>query len=84
VIGKPRISTPPPPGFKRVAEWKGLRVRTKCTLANGMVDMPEGSFATVENAPQGTGLHLKFDRCKGCGAAFRMTRVRASDVEVVS
>lgn len=83
MIGGRRLSTPPPPGSKRVGDWKGLRVRTTRALSNGIADLPEGSFATVTQAPHGTGLHLKFDRCKGCGVSLYMSRVRADDVEVV-
>ena len=78
-IGGPRHRNSPPPGSKRVGDWKGMRVRSLSPMANGMGTLPAGTIYTV----QGTtlGLSLISDPCPTCGGKQHITRVQSKDVE---
>lgn len=78
-IGGPRHRNTPPPGSKRVGDWKGMRVRSLFPMTNGMGTLPAGTLYTV----QGTtlGLSLVSDPCPTCGGKQHITRVQSKDVE---
>lgn len=78
-IGGPRHKNSPPPGSKRVGDWKGMRVRSLVEMTNGMGSLPAGTAYTV----QGTtlGLSLVSDPCPTCGGKQHITRVQSKDVE---
>lgn len=78
-IGGPRHRNAPPPGSKRVGDWKGMRVRSLVEMKNGMGSLPAGTDYTV----QGTtlGLSMVSDPCPTCGGKQHITRVQSKDVE---
>lgn len=72
------LKSTPPPGYQRVRDWEGKRVRTTRQLKNIRTIVPEGSLATVISAGSGTGLHLYFD------AGPHMTYVPSNAVQLVT
>ncbi len=82
-INRGRMTSKPPPGKKRVADWEGLRVRLVVPIKNGATALPVGLLATVEHAGSGQGLCLKSEPCPHCGVAVFIRKVLSTDVEVV-
>lgn len=68
----------PPPGFKRVSDWTGKRVRLARDISNGAGKYPMGMEATVESTSPG--LRLIGDACPHCGVRMYITRVPSDDV----
>lgn len=78
-----RMKTTPPPGYKFVRDWHGLRVRVIEPLSNGWMYVPVGSTAIVKSCLGGTGLTLTCDPCPHCGISMLISRVPSRAVEVV-
>ncbi len=74
----------PPPGKRLVAEWAGLRVRSRVPMRNSLGEVPAGTLFTVESSIGGTGLHLKTSPCPHCGISMRISKVSDQDVMVVA
>ena len=79
-----KIKSTPPPGYKNVRDWQGLKVRTLRVLRTGMAEIPAGTFCVVTNCGTGIGLCLKTEPCHHCGVKLIIYRVLTSDVEVVA
>lgn len=67
------------PKLKR--DYKGLLVRTKATIENGRMEIPEGTVCEVRDWYQG--LTLKSEPCSKCGVRVSISRVPLSDVELI-
>ena len=75
-----RLNSKPPPGKKHVADWVGLKVRTKRQLHNGVASIPAGTVCDVVST--GPGLKLWGGKCRRCGMRPYITHVDTRDVEV--
>lgn len=78
-----RLKSSPPPGFKRVSDWRGKRVRTLRVLENGWCTIPAGTFAVVDAVGGGVGLSLRCDPCAHCGVQAHIRKVSTSYVEML-
>ncbi len=84
MIGRHRMTTPKPPGGKLVRDWVGKRVKTVREMSNGWCTIASGTICTVDSVSGGTGLSLVSDPCSCCGVKVRISRIHATDVEVIA
>lgn len=73
----------PPPGFKRVSDWRGKHVRSCSVFSNYLGSMPAGSLFVVTSAGR-TGLHLAAVACHCCGFRFTVSHISHDAVRLDS
>lgn len=66
---------------RTVAQWRGVKLRTKRELSNGNMVIPRGTVVEVDG--KCGGFSLRTERCPCCGVRIRISRVPPNDVEVV-
>ena len=69
---------------KLFRDTKGMRVRTKFPLANGVIVIPAGTLGTITGGHNWSAIQFVADACACCGIQARITRCEKYAFEPVS